>query len=57
MKYFTEQNQGKVNQLQWEGTSVSPNENSTSLAATATAAPLEAPPGTRAGAAGFVGVS
>lgn len=31
-------------------------EKSTRSAATATAAPLEHPPGTRAGAAGFVGV-
>lgn len=35
----------------------SPKEKSTRLAATATAAPLEDPPGTFAGAAGFVGVS
>lgn len=40
-----------------EGSIISPNENSRSLAATATAAPLEAPPGTRVGAAGLVGVS
>jgi len=34
----------------------SPNAKSTKLAATATAAPLEDPPGTRAGTAGLVGV-
>lgn len=34
-----------------------PKAKSTKLAATATAAPLDDPPGTRAGAAGFVGVS
>lgn len=35
----------------------SPKEKSTKFAATATAAPLDDPPGIRAGAAGFVGVS
>lgn len=35
----------------------SPREKSTRLAATATAAPLQEPPGTLAGATGFVGVS
>lgn len=39
-----------------EGRGSSPNEKSMSLAATATAAPLEAPPGIRAGTAGLVGV-
>lgn len=34
----------------------SPNEKSTRLAATATAAPLEDPPGTFAGVVGLVGV-
>lgn len=33
-----------------------PREKSTSIAPTATADPLEDPPGTRSGACGFVGV-
>lgn len=44
----------KSRYIKWEKSL--PNEKSTSLAATATAAPLEDPPGILWGTAGFVGV-
>jgi len=40
--------------MKWKN--ISPNEKSTSFAPTATAEPLEDPPGTRSGAQGFLGV-
>lgn len=39
-----------------EGKNKTPNEKSTSFAPTATAEPLEDPPGTRSAAQGFLGV-
>lgn len=47
----------KNNRQQVKNLRTLPREKSTRLAATATAAPLDDPPGTSAGAAGLVGVS